>query len=96
MGKCIDLYRSEIMKIKNDDSEGVVLDLNKYDGEINRVGISHGRMIEPDGILTGVEQTIPMSVLGKLMRIARIARPGAIYDDSASAQTVATGGMIGF
>ena len=47
-------------------------------------------------ILTGNEQTILRSELWKIMRIARIARPGAIYDASALAQTSPTGEMMDF
>ena len=39
------------------------------------------------------EQSILRSELGKLMRIARIGLPGAIYDASAAAQTFAGGEM---
>ena len=43
--------------------------------------------MNPGGILTGNEKAALRSELAKLMWIARIARPGAIYDASASAQT---------
>ena len=62
-------------------------------GEINHFEIPHERMMAPGGILTENEQAGLRSELGKLMRIALIARQGAIYDDSASAQTFATGEM---
>ena len=52
--------------------------------------------MSPDGILTENEQTILGSELGTLMWIARIARPGAIYDASAAAQTFSTGELIKF
>ena len=84
------------MKTKNEDSDGVVLDPNKYEGEINHIEIPHERMMAPNGILTENEQTILGSELGTLMWIARIARPGAIYDASAAAQTFPTGELIGF
>ena len=74
----------------------MVLASNKYEGEVNRIEIPHGRMMEPGEILTENEQTTLRSELGKLMWIARIARPGAIYDASASAQTFATGEMMDF
>ena len=47
-------------------------------------------------ILTENDQTISRSELGKLMWIARIARPGAIYDASAAAQTFSTAELIEF
>ena len=74
----------------------MVLASNKYEGEVNRIEIPHGRMMEPGEILTENEQTTLRSELGKLMWIARIARPGAIYDASASAQTFSTGEMMEF
>ena len=45
-------------------------------------------MMAPGGISTENEQTELRSELGKLMWVARIARPGAIYDASAAAQTI--------
>ena len=42
----------EIMKVKNEDFEGVVLDSNKYESKINHIGISHDRMITTNEILT--------------------------------------------
>ena len=50
----------------------------------------------PGEILTGNEQAALISELGKLMWVARIARPGAIYDASESAQTFPTGEMMDF
>ena len=70
----------------------MVLDSNKYEGGINHIVNPHGRMMAPGEILTGNEQTALRSELGKLMWIARIARPGAIYDASVPAQTYPTGG----
>ena len=64
--------------------------------KINRIVIPHERMMAPNEILTDSEQTILRSELGKLMWIARIARPGAIYDASAAAQTFSTVEMIEF
>ena len=53
-------------------------------------------MITPNELLAEAEQTILRSDMGKLMRIARIARPDAIYDASAAAQTFPTEEMVGF
>ena len=64
--------------------------------EINHIEIPHERMLAPGGILTENEQTTLRSELGKLMWIARIARPGAIYDASASAQTFSAAEMMDF
>ena len=64
----------------------MVLDSNVYEGKINHIEIPHERMMGPGEILTENEQTALRSELGKLMWIARIAPPGAIYEASASAQ----------
>ena len=78
------------------DFEGAVLDSDKYENEINQIEIPHERTMEPGEILTEKEQTTLRSELGKLIWIALIARPGAIYDASASAQTSPTGEMMDF
>ena len=51
-------------------------------------------MKEGTEALTGDEQSILRSELWELMRISRIARPGAIYDAS-SANRTCDGGKIG-
>ena len=76
--------------VLNADSEGVVLDSNRYGGEIRHIEISHWRAIAIEEILTENELTVSMSELGKLMWKAMIARPGAIYDASESAQIFPT------
>ena len=52
-----------------------------------KLTILRSRMIasKKGDLLTGNEQSICRSELGKLMRIARIARPGAIYDATSAA-----------
>ena len=69
------------------DSVGVILGPGNYEGEINYNGILHEMARRRNGALTEEEQSISRSELGELIRIARIARPGAIYDASAGAQT---------
>ena len=69
-------------------------DSDNYEDEINHIEIPHGRTRRGNDALTGEEQTITRSGLGKLMRVARIARPGAICDASAAAQTFSSGKMI--
>ena len=64
-----------------------ISDSNKSDDEIIHIEISHARTRTPEEPLAEAEQAILRSELEKLMRIARIARPGAIYDASAAAQT---------
>ena len=56
----------------------------------------HERMITPNEILPVAGQTILRSEVVKLMRIARIARPDAIYDASAAAQTFSKDEMVEF
>ena len=84
---------ARVLKQENGDFEGVVLDSNGYGGKISHIEISHERMANPDEILTENEQAALRSELGKLMWIARIARPDAIDDASAAAQTFSVGEM---
>ena len=73
------------------DFEGVGLDSNNYVGRINHIEIPHERSRQRNDALKEAEQTISRSELGKLMRIAR---PGAIFDASADAQTIYAGEMF--
>ena len=84
------------MRVKNEDFEGEALCSNKYENKINRIEIPRDRMITPNELLTEAEQTMLRSEMGKLMRIARISRPDAIYDASAAAQTFSTEEMVAF
>ena len=68
-----------------------LLDSDKYEDKINHIGISHARTRAPREPLAEAEQAILRSELGKLMRISRIARPGAIYAALAAAQTFSGG-----
>ena len=63
-------------------------------GGINHIGISHERTRAPKEPLTEDGQTISLSELGKSIWIARIERPGAIYDDAAAAQTFPDGELF--
>ena len=85
---------AKIAKVNNEEFNGVTLDSNNYEGEINHIGISHKRTRTPNEPLTEDEQTISRSELGKLIRIARIARHGAIYDASAAAYMFPGGGTF--
>ena len=76
-----------ISKVNSENCDGVISDSNKYEDEINHIGISHESTRAPKEPLMGADRSILRPELGKLMRIARIARPGAIYDESAAAQT---------
>ena len=69
---------------------GVALDSNNYEG-VNHIEIPHERTRAPSEQSAEDEQTILRSELGKLMWIARIAPPCAIYDDSAAAQAFSDG-----
>ena len=62
---------------------------------MNHIEISHERTRAPNGPSTDDEQTILRSELGKLMWIAQLARPGAIYGDSATAQTFSAVELFG-
>ena len=81
-----------IEKVSNAELEGVILDSDNYEGEISHIEIPHERTRQPDEALAEADQAISRSELGKLMRAARIARPGAIYAASAAAQTFSDGG----
>ena len=76
----------EIEKIDTPDFKGVILDSNNYEGKINHIEISQDRSKQKDDFLTDEEQSAMRSELGKLMWLARIARPDAIYDASAAAR----------
>ena len=73
------------------DSAGVILDPNNYEGGINHIEIPHERKRHRNEAITEEDHSIFRSELGKLMWIARIGRPGAIYDASAAAQTFSVG-----
>ena len=46
------------------DSEGIILDPDNYEGEINHIEISHERKRRRNDALTEAEQTISRSELG--------------------------------
>ena len=71
-------------KTNNEEPDGIIPDSVNYGEEINHIEISHERTRTPNEPLAEDEQTISRSELGKLMRVARIALPGAIYDASAA------------
>ena len=81
-----------IAKATDSDTECVILDSDNYGGGINQIEIPHERARRRNGDVTEEGQTILRSALRKLMRIARIARTGAIDDASAAAQTFPDGG----
>ena len=85
-----------IPTVNSEDSDGVVSGSDKYDGAINHIGIPHARTRTPQEPLGEAEQAHLRSELGKLMRIARIARPVVIYDALAAAQTFSDGEIIAF
>ena len=82
----------KIDKVNNGEFEGIALDSNNYEGGINHIEISHRRTRAPNEPSTEDEHTISRSALGNLVRVARIERPGAIYDALAAAQTFSDGG----
>ena len=81
----------EIDKVIDSDFEGLISDSNNCAGKINQIEIPHGRTNRWTDALTEAERAISRSELGKLRRIARIARQGAIYDASATAQPFTEG-----
>ena len=66
----------------------VILDSNNCEDKIKHIEIAQSRSRQKGDFLIE-EQSVMRSELGKLMWLARIARPGAIYDASAAAQNFA-------
>ena len=89
------IYGWESLKYSEKISTGAISESNKYEDKIKHIEISHARTRTPKEPLAEAEQAILRSELEKLMRIARIARPGAIYDASAAAQTFSDGELRG-
>ena len=85
----------EITTVNDGEFAGIALDSGNYEGEINHFEIPHERTRAPKDPLAEDERTIFRSEPGKLMRIARTARPGAIYDAPAAAQTFSDVGILG-
>ena len=84
----------KIAKVNNGEFGWVALDANNYEGRINHIEISHERTREPNEPSAEDKQKILRSELGKLIFVARIVSPGAIYDDAAAAQTFPDGGLM--
>ena len=68
----------EITEVNNDEFEGSISILIITRG-VNRIEIPHERTRAPNEPLTEDEQPIFRSELGKLMRIAWVARPGRCF-----------------
>ena len=83
-----------IEKVGDSDCDVIILDPHNYEDKINYIEIPHELTKRENEALTEAGKTNMRSELGKLMWIARIARPGAIYDASAAAQTFSEGEMI--
>ena len=79
----------EIEKVDTPDFKAVISDSSNYEDKINRIEIPQARSKQKDDFLTEEEQSVMRSELGKLMWLARIARPGAIYDAPAAARNFA-------
>ena len=86
----------KITKVSDGEFGGIALDSNNYEGGIDHIEISHERTRTPNEPSAEEEQTILRSELGKLMWVARAARPGAIYDASAAEQTFSDGEILRF
>ena len=71
------------------DFEGVAVDSTNYEDKISQIKIPRARGKEKDDFSTEKEQSMVRSELGKLMWLARNARPDAIYDASAAARNFA-------
>ena len=82
----------KISKAHNENFDGAISGPNKYDEEVNHIGIPHDRTRASGEPLAEAGLSIFLSGIGKSMMAARIGRPGAIYDASAAAQTLSWGG----
>ena len=85
----------KIEKIDTPDFKGVILDSNNYEDKINHIEISQARSKQKDDFLTYEEQSAMRSEIGKLTWLARIARPGAIYDSPAATRNFANFKLAG-
>ena len=85
-----------ISKVNSADFNGIDVGSNKYEDKINTIEISHARTRTPNVPLGESGLAILRLELGKLMWIARVARPGVMYDALAAAQTFPGGKMIDF
>ena len=84
-------FGMKIEKVSNADSEGIIREPGNYADKINHIEIPHERTRQPCETLTEASHAISRSELCKLMWIARITRPGAIYDASAAAHSFSGG-----
>ena len=80
-----------IGEVSDSDSEGIIPDAGNYEAEIKHIEMPRERARRRNEAPTEEEKAISRSKLRKLIWVARIARPGAIYDASAAAQTFAVG-----
>ena len=71
-------------------SQGVNLSPGNYEGGMRYIAILQRRDKQKKETTTEEAQFELRSELGEIMRIARIARPGALYDASVTAQTFET------
>ena len=83
---------AKITKVDHGELRCIISDSRNYEGAVNYIGISHERTRGPKELKAEGEQAISRSELGRLIWIARIARQGSIYDDSAAAQKLLGGG----
>ena len=78
----------EIGKSSDSDFDGLMPDSGNYDG-VSRIEIRIKGREKSKSFCDGRTIRFYVRNYGKLMRAARIARQGAIYDAPAAAQTVA-------
>ena len=83
-----------IPKGNNEEFQGLSMGANRYEDKIKSIEISPARMRTPHEPLTEGDISISRTELGKLTRIARMARPELIYDSAAAAQVISNGEII--
>ena len=81
-------------KITNREFGCVIPDSCNPEAEINNNRIPHRRARNPNEPLKEDDHAILRSELGILVRVPLVAPPGAIYDESAAAQTFSDGGFF--
>ena len=86
MGGKATYFGVEVGGVGDSDSDGLISDSHNYEGGINQIGPPNERGHRIAASTEG-ERAILRPEFGGLMRIARIARPGASYDTSATTQS---------
>ena len=88
-------FGMKIIKKKNEVPQGISTSTNDSEDKIKLIEISHGRTRTPHEPLKDKELSIFQTEIGKLTRIARMARPDLMYDIFDEARTFSKKDKIG-